>query len=48
MIRLWLSAATMVLTALTHSILGERRLIAPILALNAGFTRGWHVGWPEP
>ena len=31
-----LSAATMVATALVHSIAGERRLIGPILALNTG------------
>ena len=33
---LWLSAAFMALTALAHSVLGERRLIAPILSLDAG------------
>ncbi len=34
----WLSAATMVLTATVHSILGEKRLIAPILALDSEVT----------
>ena len=34
----WLSAATMVLTATVHSILGEKRLIGPILALDSDVT----------
>ena len=34
MIWLWLSAITMTLTALVHSILGEKRLIKPLLALD--------------
>ena len=33
---LWLSAATMVAVAFVHALLGERRLIGPILALNTG------------
>jgi len=33
---LWLSAATMALTALAHSFVGEKRLIGPILALDRG------------
>ena len=33
---LWLAAATMVIVALVHAILGERRLIGPILAMNTG------------
>ena len=33
---LWLSAAIMVFTATVHSVLGERRLIGPILAMNSG------------
>lgn len=38
MIWLWLSALTMVATALVHSIFGERRLIGPILALDSAIT----------
>ena len=33
---LWLAAATMVVVALVHSTVGERRLIGPILALDTG------------
>lgn len=33
---LWLAAATMVTVACVHSVLGERRLIGPILALDTG------------
>ena len=33
---LWCAAAIMVLTAVTHSIFGERRLIMPLLTLNQG------------
>jgi len=33
------SAILMGLTALLHSILGERRLVKPLLALNAGVIR---------
>ena len=50
---LWLSAALMVLTAATHSLLGEKRLIGPLLrersgVLASGFARtivryAWHV-----
>jgi hypothetical protein len=36
---LWLAAATMVATAIVHSVLGERRLITPILALDSDITR---------
>ena len=36
MLALSLSAAAMALTAATHSLLGERRLIKPILAINTG------------
>jgi hypothetical protein len=38
LIWLWLSAATMTLTALTHSLLGEKLLIGPVLALKTGVT----------
>jgi hypothetical protein len=38
MIWLWLSAAMMVATAITHSVIGERRLIGPILALDSDIT----------
>jgi hypothetical protein len=31
---LWISAVLMIATALTHSILGEKRLIAPLLAID--------------
>lgn len=34
-----LSAIVMALTALLHSIVGERRLIGPLLDLNAGVMR---------
>lgn len=53
MIWLWASAALMVATALTHSILGEARLIGPLLRERQGVmasdfarmvTRGaWHI-----
>ncbi len=33
---LWVAVVTMVLTAVAHSVLGERRLIIPLLALNQG------------
>lgn len=36
MIFLWLSAAIMGITAAAHSILGEKRLIGPLLALDIG------------
>lgn len=39
MIWLQLSAGTMVLTAGAHSVLGERRLIVPILALDGEIMR---------
>ena len=35
-VTLWIAVVTMVITALAHSILGERRLIIPLLALNQG------------
>ena len=35
---LGLAAATMVVVALVHAILGERRLIGPMLAVNSGIT----------
>jgi len=53
MMLLWLSATLMVATALMHSVLGEKRLINPILALNGEIMRSplarqvlrmaWHV-----
>lgn len=33
---LWLSAGIMLLTAVVHSVLGERRLIGPILGMSSG------------
>ena len=33
---LWLAAVTMVVVACVHAIVGERRLIGPILAINDG------------
>lgn len=39
MIWLRLSAAMMVATAIVHSLLGERRLIGPILAIDSAITR---------
>ena len=33
---LWLAATTMVVVACVHAIVGERRLIGPILAINDG------------
>ncbi len=32
----WIAASLMVLTALAHSVIGEKRLIGPTLALNQG------------
>lgn len=53
MIWLWASAALMLVTAFTHSILGEAKLIGPLLrerhgVLASGFARtiiryAWHV-----
>ena len=53
MIWLWLSAAFMVTTAGVHSVLGERRLIRPLMTLNQGvmgvdlarkvFRLAWHA-----
>ncbi len=50
---LWLASFMMVVTALAHSILGERKLIGPILGLNSGVLAiplarqvmrfGWHL-----
>jgi hypothetical protein len=39
MILLWCSAILMVATALTHSVLGEKRLIGPVLAIDSDITR---------
>ncbi len=39
MILLWLSAVMMAATGLTHSILGEKRLIGPVLAIESDITR---------
>ena len=36
MIWLWVAAATMIVVAFIHAIIGERRLIGPLLALNSG------------
>jgi len=36
MIWLWLATTTMTIVAFVHAILGERRLIGPLLALNQG------------
>ena len=36
---LWLSAAMMVTTAALHSLLGERRLIGPVLAIEHPITQ---------
>ena len=33
---LWLAAATMTATAFVHALLGERRLIGPLIAARAG------------
>jgi hypothetical protein len=41
---LHLSAILMIATALTHSILGERRLIAPVLAIDHPMMRAPLVG----
>ncbi len=53
MIWLWLSAAFMATTALVHGVLGEQRLIQPLLTLNQGvmsvdlarkvFRLAWHA-----
>lgn len=53
MIWLWLSAAGMAATASLHSVLGEKRLIRPLLALDQGimgvdlarrvFRFAWHA-----
>ncbi|WP_428629231.1 hypothetical protein [Sphingopyxis sp.] len=53
MIWLWLSAAFMVTTAVVHGVLGERRLIGPLLTLDEGimgfdlarkvFRLAWHA-----
>lgn len=40
---LWLSAAMMVATAITHSLLGERRLIGPLLAQNLDLLAGYRA-----
>jgi hypothetical protein len=39
MIFLWLSAIMMAATAMTHSVLGERRLIRPVLAIDSPLTQ---------
>jgi hypothetical protein len=43
MIWLWLSAAMMVATAITHSLVGERRLIGPLLARNLDLLTGYRA-----
>ena len=53
MIWLWLSAACMVTTAIVHGMLGERRLIQPLMMLDQGvlgielarrvFRLAWHA-----
>lgn len=53
MIWLGLSAAFMVTTALVHGLLGERRLVGPLMSLNSGimgidlarrvFRLAWHA-----
>ena len=40
---LWLSAGTMTVTALLHSLFGERRLIVPLLAIDNELTQRPHV-----
>lgn len=40
---LYLSAAAMVLTAIAHSVVGEKRLIAPLLALNINMLSGYRA-----
>jgi hypothetical protein len=40
---LWLSAALMVATALTHSVLGEKRLIGPLLARDIDLLSGYRA-----
>jgi hypothetical protein len=39
MIFLWLSAILMVATSVTHSVLGEKRLIGPVLAIDSDIMR---------
>lgn len=43
MIWLWLSAAMMVATAITHSVIGERRLIGPLFALKIEMLSGYRA-----
>lgn len=53
MIWLWLSAACMATTAAVHGILGERRLVGPLMTLDRGvmgvdlarkvFRLAWHA-----
>ena len=53
MIWLWLSAAFMATTALVHGVLGEKRLIGPLMMLDQGimavdlarkvFRLAWHA-----
>lgn len=38
---LYLSSAAMILTAIAHSIVGEKRLIAPLLSLNIDMLSGY-------
>lgn len=50
---LWLASGAMTVSALTHSVLGERRLIQPLLRINRGilmtpmpraiFRFAWHA-----
>jgi hypothetical protein len=40
---LWLSAALMVATAVTHSALGEKRLIGPLLARDIKLLSGYRA-----
>ena len=40
-IALYLSSAVMILTAIAHSIVGEKRLIAPLLSLNIDMLSGY-------
>ena len=40
---LWLSAALMVATAFTHSALGEKRLIGPLLARDIDLLSGYRA-----
>jgi hypothetical protein len=43
MMWLWLSAAMMVATGITHSLLGERRLIGPLLLQNLDLLSGYRA-----